>query len=420
MKEQMPENLPKREQESIAEDVKFVSDSMEGVSKALSRYAIVPRPTAISPEEIIQATDEEIAEILSEFEVVDPYFDKLDFNSDEGKKDGATLAAAKAEAFKEKYQEEEAKTRIEEFTNRVLAKTGKLLASKGGKTALTGATIGILGVVMTSCGRPGEAVGAGSVQPPETDATQPRTTEVTQMPTKTPTEIPATPTSTQEATATPEVEEREVGIVPVTLYEVPAEMLQRLEEESIRRLQVVGSDEVLPYGLIEDWTENFGEVENIQVSGVVRGFFNFEHDPSAGGVLVLEIPYESGDSQYIAVTVPNVEYTVMDGIYLIPSNNEIPQDDEFFGFKYLQRVGMPFSQLLETVRDESLVGQQIVIGFTSYVEPQGMRAEKEEERNQSMEMFIEALSNEQVVNNIEGGRFSPVTITIPEDISPVR
>lgn len=428
----MPEQLPKREKESIAEDVKFVSDSMEEVSEALSRYAIVPTPTnLIDTQGLAAATDEEIAKLLSEVEVIDSHFDNLNFDKDEGVKDAAILTAAKAEGTANQIQDSEVKNRFEQFKDRVLAGTGNALASVGGKKAMTGATSGILALVMTACG--GGEVVAGSTQVPETDATQPRTEEVTQVPTETPTEVPATPTEapteTPEATATPEVAERQIAILPEYSVEIPAEMLEPLEEDEITRLIWEETGEELPFGLIDQWTspEDREWFRYIHVSGIFRGILAEEGHPRGNELAVIEVPLESGDSQYLLLRVFNDDVAQFNQIFMVSEDYTIPADtEELDGFRRLRRNQMIFSDLVQFLHEneDELVGLQTITGVAIWRGTDGVAAQQmnAEQGNENMKEFFANIREGRLTHRIEldrvdaEERFQHNIMIIPENL----
>jgi hypothetical protein len=408
----MPETVSNKEGKGIGEDVKFVSDSMEEVADALSRYAIIPTPTdLLDTEGLMAATDEEIAQSLSKIEVVDPHFDRLDFDKDQGWVESAILSAAKAKGTANQIEDTGVKKRFEEFADRVLAGVGKTLATKG---ALAGSTSGILAIVMTACGATGEAVGAGSAEVPS-DGGGIRTQEVVEILVE-PTDIP---TSTPEITATPEVEERGVGIVPNYQFfsvENPDEIFEPLDESAITRLIFEETGEPLPYGLIEQWTSGSERSTQIFISGIFRGFQLAQYEIGSVGYIILEVPLESGDSQYLVLTSPHADYTDLDRVYLIPETGAIPPDNQFAGFQFFRREPMPFTEVNKLLSREELVGRQLIIGLTSYFKPEGMSAEDEQKNNEVMEKFIEGMQEGNLINNIEGGRFSIQAITLPESI----
>lgn len=144
------ENLSQAESSEAKNDVKFFVDSIDRVSDALSRYAIATTPDSfISKDSIISGKDEEIAKVLSGLEVIDPAFEKLDFESDEGLTKGAELLAAKEKSLSRELNDSEATSRLEEFKNRILMTIGKAIASADRKKSLAGASA--LALLITSC-----------------------------------------------------------------------------------------------------------------------------------------------------------------------------------------------------------------------------------------------------------------------------
>jgi hypothetical protein len=232
-----------------------------------------------------------------------------------------------------------------------------------------------------------------------------------------------TPTAepTQEASPTPEVQEREVAVVPELPFNIPSEMLEPLEESEITRIFLQESGEELPYGIIEEWNDTEGTSHHIYISGIIRGFQPHIGHEDGVRYLIVEVPLESGNSQYLRLFVPNVDYTNFDRIYMLSSDRMIPQsDDRFRGFQYLQREGMPYSDFFNVITDERLVGWQTIFVVNTYIEPEGSSAELFERGNQAMDQFVENMLGGELSSDIKTddvwGRFNMAAIVLPEDV----
>lgn len=404
----MPETLPTEKREGIGEDVRFVSDSMDAVSEALSRYAIVPTPTSIiNTEKLASEMDEEIAKALSQVDVVDSHFDNLDFEADQGVAEGAILTAAKAKGLANQIEDPDVKTRLEEFKDRVLAKTGKFLATRGGKAAVTGATTGILAIVMTACGG-GEAL--ADPMPDTPGQTQPRTQEVVEIPdtpSPTPTQAP-TKTPTQETSPTPEVEQREVGFAGsenVTRDLIPESALEPLPEEDVVRF-TFSDGTLVPFGILDEYEEDHRETGGSLIqylSGIYRGWIPSPAGGNKGSVL-LEIPLENGDSQYMFFFIDDISQATFTDIWGI-ENGVI--ENETLGNRY----AYTFDILNRKLRNQDLVGSQIIFGLQTdfFISPEDSSKER-------LENFQEELGG--LVDNIEQGE--TVDVSLSWSTFPIR
>jgi hypothetical protein len=211
MTREMSETAPQERElkESPAEDIKFVEGAADEMSDVLSKYAIVPTPDAflLQEEDLASKTDEQIAEMLENVDVVDPTFEpkNIETDTDQGLFNVGVLASAKAKRVAAEMEDKDAKRKLQEWSDRVLGGFASTIAGIGGKKATGIALSGILSIGMSACGVSGMAgANPGSI-PTETG---PRVTQTTETPIETPTQTPTeapTPTENPNAVSSDEL-----------------------------------------------------------------------------------------------------------------------------------------------------------------------------------------------------------------------
>lgn len=171
-----------REEKGEIRAESFVISGIRDYSEALSHFTVTVSPTQIAlfeKDSLLSGVDKEIAEVLSEVEVVDPYFSNLDISKPQDLTDAAGLTVAKAKALGREINDPKVKKELDRFEEKVLRGVGGFLAGRRKKTMAV--TSALVLIATASCAR--------FISPESTSLpspTEPVITEVAQIPTASP------------------------------------------------------------------------------------------------------------------------------------------------------------------------------------------------------------------------------------------
>jgi hypothetical protein len=188
MEERKPIRMENREIEietplgpSEQEQIKFVRSALVEVADTAARYSVSPTPTSLL-EAGTASSDQEIAQVLSEVVIEDPYFGKISLSEAEGVSDASIITLAKAKAVESETRNPEVKTKFQDFSDRLALELGSLLAKTGGKKALAAA--GAVALLATACSTDAGAYSPETPLPLPTETSAP--TQIAPSPTPEP------------------------------------------------------------------------------------------------------------------------------------------------------------------------------------------------------------------------------------------